>query len=324
MPIPKSAKNIRETHSEVFALPDLDDTETEDDFSFDDESGALPDLEENNSESEYGIIEMPDDVDGFEPLDFGFESDDDDDGEFKFDDFEEDNENLESGDDSESPDENSDEDDDFEFANLDDTDEEESDSPDNDDEETDDNEDDSSKFDIKKIGKSILAFLALCINKLADTLMSLVKILGHIPKIGKFFRMIPKNKKIFKIIAMILPLIIIFALFFMLLKFSGGSTPATIELPDQGKAVMSNYEINEDNNTVTATVENKGEIIADVTPSVKFYSSSWSPLSWFKPQERGVCKSEMVSVDIDSQENVTMKCDEIKGFNFKIEGVLSE
>src|SRR5699024_9770974 len=246
--------------------------------------------------SEYGIIEMPDDVDGFEPLDFGFESDDEDDGEFKFDDFEDDNENLESGDDSESPDENSDEDDDFEFANLDDTDEEESDSSDNDDEETDDDEENSSKFDIKKIGKTILAFLALCINKLADALMNLVKILGHIPKIGKFFRMIPKNKKIFKIIAMILPLIIIFILFFMLLKFSGGSTPATIELPDQGKAVMFNYEINEDDNTVTATVVNKGEIIADVTPSVKFYSSSWSPLSWFKPQERGVCKSEMVSV----------------------------
>lgn len=147
--------------------------------------------------------------------------------------------------------------------------------------------------------------------------------LSKIPIIGRLFRPILAATKILKKISGSFPILLLIGVMVAVSYFSVPRS-SDIELPDEGSATFSGFAYEE--GKVTGTIENTGYVIANLeaTFTVHTLQPTINPLSWFIPKEAATCSSELLTVDIDSIEEVTSTCSEVDGYIPRVSGELSE
>jgi len=173
------------------------------------------------------------------------------------------------------------------------------------------------------LGKILFPYTFIA-NFIFNGLVSLLGILEGIPLIGLPFKFILKAKIVLKILSYVLPLIVILAI----LHWHGGtkfkSEYGEVTFPDNGSAKITAISFNPSNNEATVTIENTGDVIAEVTPTltVQGLKPSANPLSFFYPKEVGSCTGSTVSVPIGKTKDFIVKCDDFHASKEKVSGEL--
>lgn len=137
----------------------------------------------------------------------------------------------------------------------------------------------------------------------------------------------------FNLLANVLSAIPMFAKKIILLAFIGGvfsgvslvipSPSSSIELPDYGEAKFSGVELKD--GVVTGTVENKGDVIVSVYPTVEVSERKLLEIgSWFSPNPLGECTGDILEVAIDNSAEVSFNCDIVSDGSLKIKPSLKE
>ena len=332
MPIPKNAK--KSTGTPDLELPDVDeDVEKfepenneeatfEDEFTLDD-GGDDGDFEivVDDAEELDENVQLPD----AEELVVDFESDEsqetDEDGAGESDDFGFD---LEDGDESaELAEDDEDVDDDSQlFSGV-----SKSSSSDDEDSGSDDEEDEETEPDEPKKSSALSGLKALpngFVKGVSTTGRGVNnKFVFKIPKIGENYKSVDEKKS--SLITGIAS--IVFAVAFVVIMILWITSwflddEHEIELPDNGSVVISDFDVDIDSNTATATLSNQGDIIANVIPSTEIASSTWNPLTWFSKNNHATCVGELEQVDIAEDVEITMECDEVDGILHSFTGDL--
>lgn len=139
----------------------------------------------------------------------------------------------------------------------------------------------------------------------------LLKIISKIPKTGQIIGKITKPLKVF---SYIVPIVL---LLFIMNWWGQRSIPSseTLIFPDGGRAEI--YDSSYDDGMVSATIENTGDVVAELIVSFDVYGvqPSVNPYSIFGFKKLGECEAvEPFSVKIGETMNVSFECDsEIQG-----------
>jgi len=163
------------------------------------------------------------------------------------------------------------------------------------------------------------------VNIFFNLLMFILKILSSIPIIGMIFKPILSATEILKKIANFFPLLFTVGVLFAI-NYYIVPQKSTIELPDNGSGVIQNLSYDSNTNLVKGTIVNTGDVILEVTPTVTVYSLNpqlTSPLTWILSRESQTCVGETVSIDIDTEQQISIQCsDNTDGFWKRSAGVL--
>lgn len=156
------------------------------------------------------------------------------------------------------------------------------------------------------------------VGKILGLIILILSPLKRIPFLAPFI----VGNLFFKIIAFALPLVVIFAL----LYWQGSkplAVPGDLAFPDGGRAAISDFGYDSKTHEAYATVTNKGDVIAEVTPTLEVYSlkRGLNPLSFFFAKPNAKCEAKTVRVEIDSEVKVRVKCP-IDGSAKKVTGEL--
>lgn len=208
----------------------------------------------------------------------------------------------------------------------------ESDADNNSDDEQDKKDNDDSKSGSNSKGPiaklvSLLLVPWTIYSKLTGLVFNLLngalRAVGALPIIG-----IP-----FNLLANVLSAIPMFAKKIILLAFIGGvfsgvtlaipNPSSSIELPDYGEAKFSSVEFKD--GVVTGTIENKGDVIVSVYPTVEVSERKLLEVgSWFSPNPLGECSGDIAEIAIDNSAEVSFNCDIVSEGSLKIKPSLKE
>lgn len=161
----------------------------------------------------------------------------------------------------------------------------------------------------------------LLINFFFGILTGVLGILAKLPIIGKLFKPLLSATNILRKVAASLPIVFIIG-GMVLASYLSVPRSSEIELPDEGSATFSSFSY--DDGVVSGTVQNTGEVIAEVTANFKIYTikPGINPLSWFMPKEVASCSSDLITIDIDDSKEVSTTCKKVEGFIPRVSGEL--
>lgn len=171
------------------------------------------------------------------------------------------------------------------------------------DDNSDEDEDDGSS--LGEIAKTVGSALAIGGKKGLEVLQ---KILSKLPLVGKLVtNAVRAGVTLVLLVAVPVALIVVSSA--IVRASTAPSETVTISLPDNGSVAMSKMVLSDDGDSLTATLTNTGDVIADVTPNANLKAVViTSPISWYKRADVGSCTGEMVTVDIEASTDVTLKC----------------
>lgn len=184
-----------------------------------------------------------------------------------------------------------------------------------------DEEKPSKKKKKDKSGKGSEGFKAPSLN-VTSLLRGLLKAIGLILKpflwiagliLKPFAKLTAKTgDRLVNIIAYILAslvlLILPIALFVKL--NSGLMVPVSQDFPDSGKIELVNYRVDKSTDTITVEMKNTGETQQDVIAELNVSSSKLlNPFTWFNKKPIANCKSEVITINADEAQDVTLTCD---------------
>jgi len=156
----------------------------------------------------------------------------------------------------------------------------------------------------------------LFIVKLCFSLLNFVLgILSKIPFIGKFVKPLLSASKALQKIATYMPIVLLLLGLVMVSFMSVPRSYTNDELPDNG--AISIHEIKYNGGMTSAKIENTGDVIlSDITINVKVYSlqPSINPKTWIIPVMSKECSSEPISIDIESEQEITVNCSSTAGY----------
>lgn len=196
-----------------------------------------------------------------------------------------------------------------------------------------DSDDNKSKKSGSRKGKSgsnplrsLLSTIGGFYNKLVGIffkiLTSVLGILSGIPVIGRPFKIALAATRILGIVAKSAPaLLLIAGLVIMSWMSVPGST--TTELPDEGKVEFSSFSYS-NGGTALGVMKNTGEVSVEGQAQFTVYSlqPGWNPKSWFIYQAEKTCESNVVTVDIESQTEVSASCGQASGWLPRVSGTI--
>lgn len=172
----------------------------------------------------------------------------------------------------------------------------------------------------KPFGPVKRLYLAI-VDLIFSVIESLLGILSRFPLVGLPFKLLLKLTKVLRIVSTILPLVLLVGGVAYLNTHSVPVT-STVELPDNGSVVATNFKYHADRKTITAKLQNTGEVRAEIQVVGYVHSSTLgSPKSWIKPVRSLTCKAVDVRIEIDDSKTVTMRCPgNVPGFAKKATG----
>lgn len=174
--------------------------------------------------------------------------------------------------------------------------------------------------------KSLLSTIGGFYNKLVGIffkiLTSVLSILSGIPVIGRPFKIALAATRILEIVAKSAPALLLVA---GLVTMSWMSVPGstTTELPDEGKVEFSSFSYS-NGGTALGVMKNTGEVSVEGQAQFTVYSlqPGWNPKSWFIYQAEKTCESNVVTVDIESQTEVSASCGQASGWLPRVSGTI--
>ena len=174
--------------------------------------------------------------------------------------------------------------------------------------------------------KSLLSTIGGFYNKLVGIffkiITSVLGVLAGIPVIGRPFKIALAATRILEIIAKSVPALLLIA---GLVTMSWMSVPSstTTELPDEGKVEFSSFSYSS-GGTALGVMKNTGEVSVEGQAQFTVYSlqPGWNPKSWFIYQAEKTCESNVVTVDIESQTEVSASCGQASGWLPRVSGTI--
>lgn len=174
--------------------------------------------------------------------------------------------------------------------------------------------------------KSLLSTIGGFYNKLVGIffkiLTSVLGILSGIPVIGRPFKIALAATRILEIVSKSAPALLLIA---GLVAMSWMSVPGstTTELPDEGKVEFSSFSYSS-GGTALGVMKNTGEVSVEGQAQFTVYSlqPGWNPKSWFIYQAEKTCESNVVTVDIESQTEVSASCGQASGWLPRVSGTI--
>ena len=174
--------------------------------------------------------------------------------------------------------------------------------------------------------KSLLSTIGGFYNKLVGIffkiLTSVLGILSGIPVIGRPFKIALAATRILEIVSKSAPALLLIA---GLVAMSWMSVPGstTTELPDEGKVEFSSFSYS-NGGTALGVMKNTGEVSVEGQAQFTVYSlqPGWNPKSWFIYQAEKTCESNVVTVDIESQTEVSASCGQASGWLPRVSGTI--
>lgn len=174
--------------------------------------------------------------------------------------------------------------------------------------------------------KSLLSTIGGFYNKLVGIffkiLTSVLGVLASIPVIGRPFKIALAATRVLEVIAKSAPaLLLIAGLVAMSWMSIPGST--TTELPDEGNVEFSSFSYSS-GGTALGVMKNTGEVSVEGQAQFTVYSlqPGWNPKSWFIYQAEKTCESNVVTVDIESQTEVSASCGQASGWLPRVSGTI--
>lgn len=178
-----------------------------------------------------------------------------------------------------------------------------------------DEDDESSLGEIAKAAGSAVALGS------KTALSALQKIFAKLPLVGKFVTSAVRAG-VTLVLLVAVPIALIVVSSAIVRSATEPAETASISLPDNGGVEMSKMVLSDDGKTLTATLTNTGDVIAEATPGAKLKAVSLSnPISWYKRSDVGSCVGEAVTIDIEASTEVTLKCTTTEA-NAVVEGAL--
>lgn len=174
--------------------------------------------------------------------------------------------------------------------------------------------------------KSLLSTIGGFYNKLVGIffkiLTSILGVLASIPVIGRPFKIALAATRVLEVIAKSAPALLLVA---GLVTMSWMSVPSstTTELPDEGKVEFSSFSYS-NGGTALGVMKNTGEVSVEGQAQFTVYSlqPGWNPKSWFIYQAEKTCESNVVTVDIESQTEVSASCGQASGWLPRVSGTI--
>lgn len=174
--------------------------------------------------------------------------------------------------------------------------------------------------------KSLLSTIGGFYNKLVGIffkiITSVLGVLAGIPVIGRPFKIALAATRILGIVAKSAPALLLIA---GLVMMSWMSVPGSIttELPDEGKVEFSSFSYS-NGGTALGVMKNTGEVSVEGQAQFTVYSlqPGWNPKSWFIYQAEKTCESNVVTVDIESQTEVSASCGQASGWLPRVSGTI--
>lgn len=174
--------------------------------------------------------------------------------------------------------------------------------------------------------KSLLSTVGGFYNKLVGIffkiLTSVLGILSGIPVIGRPFKIALAATRVLEVIAKSAPALLLVT---GLVTMSWMSVPSstTTELPDEGKVEFSSFSYS-NGGTALGVMKNTGEVSVEGQAQFTVYSlqPGWNPKSWFIYQAEKTCESNVVTVDIESQTEVSASCGQASGWLPRVSGTI--
>lgn len=303
------------------ALPDLDDddldlpTPVEQPAEVEETANALPDFEDDETADSEDMIVFSEDFDQSEE---------------EFPEFD-----LDESDDAPSPDSENDELESFESEDdeitefsedPEDEEQEPADTLEDFDESDDDTEEPQPEEDEDDDESSISDMAKSALEAIKKGLLSIVAFAGgllkKLPGVGKLVTNTTRAAIGLALIIAI-PVALVFVSAFITRSATAPPEAVAVSLPDQGGVEMSNMALNDDGTELTATLTNTGEVIADITPSATIKATDLkNPISWYVRSDVGECTGETTNLDIEKSVEVTLSCTGSSGSSVKIEGSL--
>lgn len=174
--------------------------------------------------------------------------------------------------------------------------------------------------------KSLLSTIGGFYNKLVGIffkiITSVLGVLVGIPVIGRPFKIALAATRVLEIVAKSAPALLLVA---GLVTMSWMSVPGstTTELPDEGKVEFSSFSYS-NGGTALGVMKNTGEVSVEGQAQFTVYSlqPGWNPKSWFIYQAEKTCESNVVTVDIESQTEVSAGCGQASGWLPRVSGTI--
>ena len=174
--------------------------------------------------------------------------------------------------------------------------------------------------------KSSLSIIGGFYNKIVGIffkiLTSVLGVLAGIPVIGRPFKIALAATRVLEVIAKSVPALLLIA---GLVTMSWMSVPSstTTELPDEGKVEFSSFSYSS-GGTALGVMKNTGEVSVEGQAQFTVYSlqPGWNPKSWFIYQAEKTCESNVVTVDIESQTEVSASCGQASGWLPRVSGTI--
>lgn len=165
----------------------------------------------------------------------------------------------------------------------------------------------------------------ILVNICFNIVEMLLKVLSYIPIINLLVKPLLAATNILRTIALYLPIVFIVGGMFLVSYFSVSKSHA-IELPDLGAATFTDFTFDKETKMVSGVITNEGEVIAKVTPvfTVHVLEPTWNPKTWVIPNEVKTCEGNIVNVDIDNDETISVNCNvSVDGFWPRVSGELN-
>lgn len=174
--------------------------------------------------------------------------------------------------------------------------------------------------------KSSLSIIGGFYNKIVGIffkiLTSVLGVLAGIPVVGRPFKIALAATRVLEVIAKSAPALLLIA---GLVTMSWMSVPSstTTELPDEGKVEFSSFSYS-NGGTALGVMKNTGEVSVEGQAQFTVYSlqPGWNPKSWFIYQAEKTCESNVVTVDIESQTEVSASCGQASGWLPRVSGTI--
>lgn len=184
--------------------------------------------------------------------------------------------------------------------------------------ESSEDEDDDDSSSLGELAKNAGAGLGAGLTK---GLAGSRKILSGLPVIGKFITTAARAGIALALIVAV-PIAIILVSSAIVRASTAPAETATVSLPDNGSVEMSKMVLSDDGKTLTATLKNTGDVIADVTPAATLKAVELSsPTSWYMRTDVGTCEGEKMTLDIEASKDITLSCT-TSDSNAVVEGTL--
>lgn len=165
-----------------------------------------------------------------------------------------------------------------------------------------------------KIFSPIIKLYKMVVNVCFGILNFVLGILSKLPIVGKFLKPVLAASKTLQKIATFMPIILVILILVLFNIFSVPRNYESTDLPDGAALTISDFSY--DGETASATVANTGEIILDnVEIEFEIYSMqpNANPKTWIIPQPSSKCSTQVETIDIEGEVEVSASCGFEKG-----------